>query len=57
MLNPDIINELAKSMWDRLNELSFDPMHPQWDHFDDPIKDKFIEAAKKAYESIQPTKG
>ena len=47
------INAMAKGMWDALNEIDYDPMHPQWEHFDDPIKDAFISAAGKAFVSLQ----
>jgi len=47
------INALAEAMWDKLNEINYDPMHPCWDTFDDEIKDKFIEGATTACLSLQ----
>lgn len=43
--NADKIEKLASKLWDAANEVDPDPMHPQWDSFVDPIKDKYITAA------------
>lgn len=44
-MNQDKIMVLANKIWDALNEVDYDPMHPNFEHLDDPIKDKIIEFA------------
>lgn len=39
--------ELANKIWELLNEVDYDPLHPQLKYFDDPIKDEIIEFSKK----------
>lgn len=39
------VNKLASKLWDAFNELDPDPMHPNFENFDDPIKDHYIAAA------------
>lgn len=41
----DEIYTLAEKMWNALNEVNFDPMHPKFSDFKDPVKDKIIEYA------------
>lgn len=43
--NADKIHQLAGLIWDALNQIDPDPMHPQFEHFEDPIKDVVIGAA------------
>lgn len=47
------ISAMAKGMWNSLNEVDFDPMHPQWESFEDPIKDLFIATASCAFVGLQ----
>lgn len=41
----DEIIKLAEEFWNSANKVNYDPTHPNWNHFDDPIKDKYIEVA------------
>lgn len=43
--NKERVLELAKELWCAYNKFEHDPMVAGWENFDDPIKDKFIEAA------------
>jgi hypothetical protein len=43
--NKERVLALAKELWGSYNKFENDPMTAEWEHFDDPIKDKFIEAA------------
>lgn len=43
--NADKINKYAKAIWECGQNIDFDPMLPNWDSFDDPIKDHYISAA------------
>lgn len=41
------IERLAEMLWDAYNQFDYDPMHPSWSSFEDPIKDSFRDAASK----------
>ena len=43
--NESRVNKLAECLWNAQNEAEYDPMHPLWEHFDDPIKDEYVAAA------------
>lgn len=51
-MNQDKIMVLANKIWEALNEVDYDPMHPNFEHLDDQIKDKIITFAS---ELIVPT--
>ncbi len=34
--------KLAEIIWDGLNEVDYDPMHPKFKHFEDKIKDDIL---------------
>lgn len=39
------IELLAELIWDSVNQVDYDPMHPQWSGFIDSIKEKYRNAA------------
>ena len=43
-INPkdEQINALAKKIWEALGEIDPDPMHPEFESFNDPVKDQVI---------------
>lgn len=43
----DKVMVLAEKMWDALNEVDYDPMHPRFSEFDDKVKEKVIGYAKE----------
>ena len=42
------IEKLASKIWDAINEVFPDPMHPQFESFIDPAKDEVISFATRA---------
>lgn len=42
------INKLAQKIWDSINEVDYDPMNPNFEFLDDPVKDKIVEFATEA---------
>ncbi len=42
-----LIDELSEKIWDAVNEVDYDPMHPEFKHFKDPIKDEIIKFATR----------
>lgn len=40
------VNDLSEKVWDALNEVDYDPLHPQFKYFDDPVKDKIIDFSR-----------
>ena len=47
MSRDDKVQALAESIWDKANQLDYDPLHPLFIHFDDPIKDEIIALSEK----------
>lgn len=33
---------LASKIWVAINEVDYDPMHPDFEHFDDEVKDELL---------------
>ncbi|AUS00746.1 hypothetical protein NVP1278O_11 [Vibrio phage 1.278.O._10N.286.54.E8] len=46
--NRDYVEVMAKSLWDANQIADYDPMHPQWESFEDPIKESYKLAASLA---------
>ncbi len=42
------IEKLASKIWDAINEVDPDPMHPNFESFIDPVKDEVIAFATRA---------
>lgn len=43
-LNKDdsLVKLLASKIWDAMNEVDCDPMHPNFEHFNDEVKDELL---------------
>ena len=39
------IGQLSHKIWDAINEVDYDPMHPAFDSFEDPVKDEIVKFA------------
>lgn len=39
------VEQLSHKIWDVINEVGYDPMHPAFDSFEDPVKDEIVEFA------------
>ena len=37
-----MVGILAAKIWDAINEVDYDPMHPSFEHLDDPVKDELL---------------
>ena len=58
MLRQEKVMELAKAIWDKVNELDYDPMQPLFAHFEDPLKDEIIALSEKLIStSEEPCEG
>lgn len=52
------VHTLAVKIWDALNEVDYDPLHPSFDSFDDPVRDKVIAYAEdilRGFPSCDPS--
>ncbi|CAM0010990.1 hypothetical protein VPHK359_0034 [Vibrio phage K359] len=47
-LNTGYVEVLAGELWEANQKADYDPMHPQWDSLEDPIKDDYRTSASIA---------
>lgn len=47
-LNVGYVEVLASELWEANQKADYDPMHPQWESLDDPIKDDYRKSASIA---------
>lgn len=46
--NEEKVMQLAEKIWDSINEVNPDPMHPNFNHFEDPVKDEIVAFSSRA---------
>lgn len=39
------IDQLSNKIWDAINQVDYDPLHPAFNSFEDPVKDEIVKFA------------
>ena len=47
MLRNEKVKSLAEFIWSKANELDYDPIHPLFSNFEDPLKDEILALSEK----------